>query len=228
MIDFHSHILPGMDDGCETVEESIEVIKEMIKQGTHIVCATPHYVRRKESVESFLKRRKASEETLYEKLKKENIDIKIIPGAEVEFFRGMSQTDLSDLCFDKTKYILIEMPFRKWGDADFAELDRIILNQGVAPILAHIDRYVRYKNRLGKIKKLTYPLQVNAEAFLHYRKYVSLIRTRNGIVVGSDSHNNMIRGPNMHIAERAIGKYLGEEKLSQIEKTGKTILNLKD
>lgn len=228
MIDFHSHILPGMDDGCKTVEESIDVIKKMMQQGTHILCATPHYFRRNESVHSFLERRKESEATLYDRLEKENIDIKIIPGAEVEFFKGISQTDLSDLCLYKTKYILIEMPFRRWENSDFEELDRIILNQGITPILAHIDRYVRYGNRLGKIKKLIYPLQVNAGAFLHYRKYVSLIRTRNGIVIGSDTHNNTIRGPDIHIAARSIVKYLGYEKFTQIEKTGKTILNLKD
>ena len=60
MIDFHTHILPRMDDGSRSVEESLEMLDSMRQQGVKTVFATPHFYANDESVDSFLERREAS------------------------------------------------------------------------------------------------------------------------------------------------------------------------
>ena len=231
MIDFHTHILPQMDDGSKDVEESIEMAKIMCQNGGHIVCATPHYYRVNESIEEFIARRQNRYEQLKTALDEEKINIKIILGAEVKFFKNMSRKDLSSLCYEGTQYMLVEMPFTKWTPDDLCELMNIELLQGITPVLAHIERYVKFGNKIKEMERLGIPLQINAETLLRFgqkRKYMSFIKRRESIVFGSDSHNTMIRAPNLHKAETAIEKRFGSNKLLEIERTGNIILNLND
>ena len=55
MIDFHSHILPGIDDGSKNTQMSLAMIEEEKKQGVHTIVATPHFYADEDSVERFLK-----------------------------------------------------------------------------------------------------------------------------------------------------------------------------
>ena len=64
MIDFHSHILPGMDDGSQTVEESLTLLEMLRAQGVDTVAATPHFYARENSPEVFLRRRREAWERL--------------------------------------------------------------------------------------------------------------------------------------------------------------------
>lgn len=229
MIDFHSHILPGMDDGCRDTDESLEVIKTMYKNGGRIICATPHYYHTKESIAEFLKRRSNSYDILTNALNKARIDVKIILGAETAFFKNMSQTDLEKLCYGNTKYLLVEMPFKKWTSSDMEELSKIEILQGIKPLLAHVDRYIKLGNKIKQFERLSYPLQVNAEALLKFgqrRRCMSLLSIRSGILLGSDCHDRMIRAPNLHLAEKAIAEKFGSEMLSAIDRTGKIMLDL--
>ena len=72
MIDFHSHFLPGMDDGSRSVSESINMLKALEKQNIDIVVATPHFYLDMNSVSSFLKRREEFHEKLSRVIKTEN------------------------------------------------------------------------------------------------------------------------------------------------------------
>ena len=73
MTDFHSHILPGIDDGCKTVEESIKALRMMADYGVDRVAATPHFYASQsgETPDEFLVRRNAAEEKLREAMKNE-------------------------------------------------------------------------------------------------------------------------------------------------------------
>ena len=70
MIDFHSHILPGIDDGSKNTQMSLAMIEEEKKQGVHTIVATPHFYADEDSVERFLKRRAHSYERLQEEAQK--------------------------------------------------------------------------------------------------------------------------------------------------------------
>ena len=68
LIDFHTHILPGIDDGSRNVEMSLRMLAAQREQQVDEIVATPHFYAQKDSVEEFLLRRQCS----YEKLKTEN------------------------------------------------------------------------------------------------------------------------------------------------------------
>ena len=72
-IDFHTHILPGIDDGSASVEESIELLKAEAAQGITKVVATPHFYANYDSPERFLERRAKAKVLLDEEIKKINI-----------------------------------------------------------------------------------------------------------------------------------------------------------
>ena len=103
MIDFHSHILPNMDDGSESVEQSLDMLRVCAGQNIDTIAATPHFCREKESVNSFLHRR----ETLFLQIKlsaeKENLP-NILLGSETAFFDGISCNDeIDELCIEKSR-----------------------------------------------------------------------------------------------------------------------------
>ena len=90
MIDFHTHILPGVDDGSKNVEESLLMLDSMKNQGVKTVIATPHFYANDESVESFLSRRNEA----FSSLKKSLADgPEIILGAEVRYYDGISRLE---------------------------------------------------------------------------------------------------------------------------------------
>ena len=72
LTDFHSHILPGVDDGSTSVEESIAMLRMLSRQGVSHVVATPHFYPNYDDPEQFLRRRK----DVYEDLLAANIRIR--------------------------------------------------------------------------------------------------------------------------------------------------------
>lgn len=115
--DLHCHILPGMDDGAQNCEESYRMLQRSRQQGVAGMIATPHYYP-KETVESFLKRRRDSYDQLQRFLDKthkgDNLP-EIQLGAEVAFHTGLAfERDLEKLCLGHSRYLLLEMPFHAW------------------------------------------------------------------------------------------------------------------
>ena len=87
MIDFHTHILPMIDDGSGSVEESIWLLEEEARQGVDLVVLTPHYYAEENSPVEFLKRRYESWKALRRLLRTEHPRIRL--GAEVQYFEGI-------------------------------------------------------------------------------------------------------------------------------------------
>ena len=83
IIDFHSHILPGIDDGSQSVEESIALLRKEAEQGVTQVIATPHFYPRYDAPEQFLKRRSEAEAALREEMSKHSGLPQLFVGAEV-------------------------------------------------------------------------------------------------------------------------------------------------
>ena len=148
IVDFHSHILPQIDDGSASIEESIAMLRLEAEQGIHHVVATPHFYAQHDSMEEFLARRAESEMRLREELEKHKDLPDITVGAEVYFFRGISESDvLQKLTIGKSPYCLIEMPMATWTDSMYRELENIYTYHGLTPILAHIERYLDLQTR---------------------------------------------------------------------------------
>lgn len=220
MTDFHSHILPGIDDGCKTVEESIQVLKMMAEQGIERVAATPHFYASQsgESPEEFLVRRNAAENLLREKMKETEGLPEIFCGAEVKYFRGMSGVeDLRKLTYQWTNLLLVEMPFEKWSDKVIKEVLSLNEKLDVIPVLAHIERYFSYQKNLNWIydfKDEGILMQMNGEYILgafSSHKALKLIKNHAIDFLGSDTHNTTDRKPNLGPAIEKIEKKADEE-----------------
>lgn len=222
MTDFHSHILPGIDDGCKNVEESIEVLKMMASQGIDRVAATPHfYASNSETPDEFLVRRENAKKLLFERMESESDLPEIFCGAEVKYFRGMSGVEeLTKLTLEGTDLLLVEMPFHEWSSTEVKEVISLNEKLGVTPMLAHIERFLSYQKKdwLYELKQADVLIQMNAEYILGTfsgHKAMKLIKNRAVDFLGSDTHNTTDRKPNLGPALLKIEKKAGEEYIDR-------------
>lgn len=231
--DFHSHVLPNVDDGSADVEMSLKMLRLEAQQGISHVIATPHFYPQKDSPEAFLARRDAALKQLRAGMSGEELLPELSVGAEVYYFRGMSDCDfLPYLTLQGKKCILIEMPSVQWTDYMYRDLADIWQKQGLIPIIAHLDRYIHplgASRVLRKLEELPVYVQVNASAFMHGSMRALMLRLlRNGQVhlLGSDCHDMDERKPNLAQAVSVIQKHLGSSMLTQIEKWEKEVLSV--
>lgn len=221
--DFHSHILPQIDDGSSSVQESVAMLEMEAAQGVAHVVATPHFYAQHDTPEHFLKKRKASELVLREAMQEQKGLPEISIGAEVYYFRGISESEiLPKLTIGASRYVLVEMPMGSWTDAMYRELAGIHEKQGLIPIIAHIDRYIglfRTRSILDKLENLPVLIQTNASFFtqLSTRELAfRLLREHRIHLLGSDCHNLTTRAPNLLDAVRLIERRLGKEHIERI------------
>ena len=108
-VDFHSHILPGIDDGSASVQQSVEMLRMEAEQGIKYVVATPHFYPKHDTLEHFLARRTRAEARLREEMTKHTGLPEVSVGAEVYYFSGISESDaIRDLTIAGKKFILLE------------------------------------------------------------------------------------------------------------------------
>ena len=163
--DYHSHILPNIDDGSDSIKTSLKMIKMMKQQGIGIIVATPHfYMHREASLDSYLVKR----QNAYEKLMASDPAVKDIHiGAEVAIEKGISVLgELEKLCISGTRLILLEPPFTQYNSWIVEEIDEIANSRRLIPIIAHVHRYmgVYSKSDLKSLMSVDAVFQINAEA----------------------------------------------------------------
>ena len=231
LIDFHSHILPGIDDGSSSVEESVQMLLMEAEQGIEHVVATPHFYGSRDSLPGFLERRTRSEQLLREEMEKHTGLPELSIGTEVHYFTGISESrDISRLALLSTNYIMIEMPHAPWTDNMYRELEKIYIKQGLIPIIAHLDRYIRRFRTYGiprKLLELPVVVQANAEFFLNKNTSafaMGMLRSGNIHILGSDCHNLDSRKPNLGDAAKLIQKKMGSDMVAKIIENGQNIL----
>ena len=229
IIDMHCHILPGVDDGAKDLETSLAMLEASRDQGVQCMVATPHFYATRDRVDAFLARRKAAWEAL--KARMEPDYPKVMLGAEVAFFRGISRAErLEALKIEGTDCILLEMPFRPWSEDDVDEVSEILEKRGYTIILAHIERYLAMRGNadyIGNLLELPVLAQINAESLLDWRQRGKLIKmVRNGQVqlLGSDCHGIHHRPPNLGEGREILRKKTGTEYLDRIDRRSEELL----
>ena len=232
IIDFHSHILPGIDDGSQSVEESLQILELMKNQGIEAVVATPHFYASEDYPKEFLERRQRAKESLLKAASGMDLP-KIYCGAEVAYFRGMSQSEaLKDLVIEGTNAIMVEMPMGKWTSSMYDELEQIYSRQGLVPIVAHVDRYLTPLRDFGipaKLSELPVLVQANASFFLKkkmVKKAKKLLASDMIHLLGSDTHNLGERAPNLGPALEVIQEMLGTDAFERIESWQNQIIKI--
>ncbi len=203
--DFHTHILPGMDDGARDVKMSVEMLCRLKQQGVDRVCLTPHYINHREPVKDFLARREESLNVLTEEIKAQNLWDKVpelIPGAEVAWESPLEEEDdIALLCYKDTDMLLLELPFERPDQRTFSVIENIAFKYNVKPVIAHLDRYVKFMDWDQLVRVINLPgavLQFNycSVGFFKCGRLIKRLREeRVPVVFGSDCHNLTTRPP---------------------------------
>ena len=223
IMDFHSHILPGIDDGSKSAEQSVAMLQAEANQGIRRVVATPHFYAQHDRPEEFLQKRTQSEKILRREMEKHPDLPEVIIGAEVFYFSGIAESSvLPELRLGDTNYILIEMPTVRWTERMYKDLENIWRKQDLIPVVAHVDRYItpwrthRIPERLAELPVL---VQANGEFFLQRAtRSLALRMLKQGKIhlLGSDCHNMEDRSPNLGETVRLIEEKLGPRAIRSI------------
>lgn len=229
VIDFHTHVLPRMDDGSKSSEMSLEMLRQMKSSGVDLVVATSHYYHRNESIDRFLARREASYRHLREKT--DRTYPLVVPGAEVAFYFGIEEEpEIGKLCIGDTDVLLLEMPFAPWSTYELNAVSSLCYDRRLTVVLAHYERFVEFQeeNRmLERILELPVLVQINAEDLLPAfagRRWVKMFEEGKAHLLGSDAHNLTNRAPNLAEGRAVLQKKLGDEALRKIDRCGAKLL----
>jgi protein-tyrosine phosphatase len=230
-VDFHSHILPGVDDGSRSVEESLEMLRAEARQGIGTVVATPHFYANHDTPERFLRRRAAAWEMLQTAMAQEAGLPEVILGAEVYYFSGISDSDqLHRLTTGQKRYIMLEMPTVPWTQNMYQEMENIYTKHGITPIIAHIDRYIsplRHRQILDRLEELPVLVQANSDFFLRPMTAplaLRMLKEKRIHLLGSDCHNCSTRKPELGRAIEKIEKHLGAAAMEHLRFYEETVL----
>lgn len=215
MIDFHTHVLPALDDGSRSPEESAAMLLRLAEQGITAVVATPHFYAGRDHVSAFLERRSQAIAKLQAVYDPTTMPI-LYGGAEVHYFPGMGSSEaVRSLTIAGTKLLLLELPFGDWNHQMLADLQQIETHLGLRIILAHLERYRSAKNApyLRQLLAMGMLIQTNCEAMLSFSTRGWVLRqlaAGNIQLLGSDCHNMTQRVPNWDRALPVVEKKLGK------------------
>lgn len=234
MVDFHSHFLPNVDDGADSLECSLEILECLNKQGVDNVVATPHFYADRESIREFLSRRQFSHELLRKELEtKGQVAPKILLGAEVALNpETPKDKDLERLCIENTNVILVELPYGNYQEWMTYAIYEIISRKKLHPVIAHFERFCTDKKMLKiyeTLLSLEISVQINADSFLDKHNFKTIKHfVKKGIidVIGSDVHNNIGRKSNLDKAKQVIERKFGKEYFAKLNENALKLLNL--
>jgi protein-tyrosine phosphatase len=218
MIDMHCHILPGLDDGPATIEESLAMAEIAAADGITKIIATPHIQGPYPTGEEISE----AADTLNRALQENDIPLGIIPGAEV--YAMTAPTLLSERTINNTSYVLIEFPLTHLP----AEAGRVIFDlrvNGYRPIIAHPERIPNVIERPELIEALLDDqvyVQITAASptgrFGPGPQKCARYLLEKGLVdfLGSDGHSSQFRKPRLSEGLAAVEKIIGREKALQL------------
>ncbi len=213
LIDMHTHILPYIDDGAKSLSEAYEMIESLYSQNTIEAVCTPHFNPVTMKLDEFVYKRNESYKLI------QDSKVNLVYGSETELSEYLFYySELYDLCFGDTNYLLIELPLMKrWSKKVYGMIDKLIQYYDIIPIIAHIERYEPTKKNKKLIKKLQNKgclIQVNTSTLLNEKtkeRMLHFIKENYVDVLGSDCHNMSNRKPILYEAYHMIQMELGEE-----------------
>lgn len=152
MIDLHCHVLPGIDDGPATVEESIALARAAAADGTRLLVATPHVSLRYGNDHDGIAR---AAERLRERLRSEGVDVELAVGAEIAIARvgDLGAAELDRLTLGEGRWLLVEPPFATTAYG----LEPIVANlqrRDFRVILAHPERCAAFQREPSMLHSL--------------------------------------------------------------------------
>lgn len=229
VIDFHSHVLPGIDDGSKNVETSMEILHRSKASGVDIMVATPHFYADCDRIERFIEKRTGAYQKIKTQLGKDTPQVLL--GAEVAFFEGMDQAEKIDqLTINGSRLMLLEMPFRVWRQTDIDQVRNLIEQRNFSLIIAHLERFMKTagnKKYIEELMSLPVTIQINAESLSDWRQAHALIKMfkkGQAHILGSDCHGIHHRPPNLMEGRQVLEKKAGEACIRKMDEYGLGLL----
>ena len=224
MIDLHSHILPGIDDGSRSLEESVELCRIAASDGVRRTVCTPHidfrFVNRRDTIE-------APFETLGRAVREAGIGLELVKGAEVhispDILVRVKDKDLMTYA-DMGRYLLLEFPFQKVLTGVEEMVYRLRL-ASVTPVIAHPERigwFMDDLDRLQKVVQMGALSQITGGSIMgqfgdrSQRAALMMVERNLAHVVASDAHDTSYRRPVLAEAREAIARRFGADRASQM------------
>lgn len=224
MIDFHSHILPNIDDGARSIEETFHLIKEAKEAGFEGIISTSHYI--EDYYETNAPEREVWIKLIYEKLLEKGLDIKLYLGSEIYFSpKIISLLEEGKACtINDTSYVLFELPMNV-EPMNLYDIVYEMLQYKLVPILAHPERY----SFVQKEPNLVYDLiQKGVLMQANYGSFIGQYGEKAKIIAQKFLEHNMVHflGTDVHRENSIYSKVptiiqeleakIGKEKLEKI------------
>ncbi len=234
MIDTHLHILPGIDDGPETLQESIVLAQTLVHEGIRTAVATPHYNDQypHTPVTGVLERVRL----LQDELNQRDIPLRVLAGHEVllqsELIGDIRSGRIATL--NGSRYLLLEL----WNDMWLPETERVIFElrlQGIVPILAHPERYRVFQkdpDRLAALRRQGVLAQLTASSLIGMQgntaRRCAETLLKKGLIdcIASDAHGLHKRPPAVVEGLQRAVSLVGQEQVYRMtEVRPGTIIN---
>lgn len=232
MVDLHSHILPGIDDGAKDMDMTLNMLKIAVSDGTKKIVATPHfcrgyYLNAYDDVVNLV-------EKVNHKAKENDLDIEIYPGQEIFINKQVIEDYKQGIIkgIGGTRYMLIELPMDKMLKETFDVLYELRI-QGVVPIIAHPERYMYIIEKPHKINEFINEgclFQINSGSIKGvFGKTIqkaaeTLIKHRVCNFIGSDAHTTRMRAPVIKKALELVNG-IDEELYKDVISNGQKLLD---
>jgi len=225
MIDLHTHLLPRIDDGACDVETALKMTEALYAQNIMVAVCTPHFNPTDTTLEDFVARRASAFAQMGVS------QLHLIPASETILHEYLFHyPDLSRLCIENTRYLLLEFhDQKKWASKNYEYLEKLINHYNIIPIIAHIERYPAVKRKhIKKLMELGCVIQLNTSAILNpktRKKAFQYIKHNYIDVLGSDCHDLQKRPPNMVGAIDIIKEKFGIQYCEKLEDQTSCIIN---
>lgn len=227
IIDIHSHLLPGLDDGAHTMDESLRMCELYVAQGVSTVVATPHMCDPRYRVTPDDVRHGVEE--LSAACQRRGVDLKVLPGGDVRLEPELVDTlDAGKVLTlaETGKYLLLELPLQTAPRIEGLVFELEV--RGVTPILSHPERNIelwRKPHRLTEFVDRGCLVQITASSlfgsFGPAPKQAAERFLRAGLVhvVASDAHSSGGRRPELRRAAGLLTSMMGEDTARKLLQT---------
>lgn len=223
MIDLHSHILPGFDDGAGNLEDAVSMARRAAGDGIRTMVATPHLLEL--GARDWQRDVEAGREALQERLDREGIELRVVPGAEVFITPDLAgwvsrgRVPVLGSGLSEIRYMLIEFPLQQvppFADQVVFEL----MVAGIVPVIAHPERcldIIKNPDRFYEFRARGVLGQLNAGSLSgafgpRVRETAEVLLTHNMVqVIASDGHGTRSRPCNLSLAVEVARRLAGEE-----------------
>ena len=225
MIDIHTHVLPGVDDGVRSEDEAIEFARVAVADGVRTLVATPHcregfFVNERAQVLDAV----AALRTL---LAVSGVALELLPGAEVHLCEDLVarvRDGRAPTLADNGKTLLLELSMSQYP----VEIERVVFElrlAGLVVVFAHPERIrffqddvARYETlvRQGSYGQITTGSLLGQFGEPTRRFSEQLVRRRLVHVIASDSHNVRGRPPTLRAAVEAVGEMIGIDEAERM------------